>query len=143
MDHIDYLAAEQSAQLKRRLDSIEKRLSPWMKENGIAISHHDDYAISLGVNLNWEASGYRGNIAIVFRHTPRRFDVGVIKTHDVDRRRYYKREKLYDEVSIEEIEKNLIEIMDRALAKWQSWSESGLSDYLDMPPLHSSRVTRE
>jgi hypothetical protein len=108
--------------LKTQLSRINSKLTVTF-DRLVQQHRHDD---SDFLNLNFSISKsdpFLGNLSILFEDLSqgKTFSVKIIKTIDLSRKRYFKKADIRTGISLEEIELNYQELINKALLMYDSW----------------------
>jgi hypothetical protein len=85
-----------------------------------------DYLVLNYTVINDQA--YLGNLAIMFKDEPGewRFDISIVKALDQNGIRYFKKNKIADQISFSFLERNIQQFVNSALVKYEEWDKAAI-----------------
>jgi hypothetical protein len=123
-------------EIKVKLDSIERIISPMMQMNGFYLNR-----ISYDENLNLDyIQDYQtisGNIGMTYLteksiNKQWRFGFYILKAHDSSNRRHYKTVELPEIYSLEQLEKSYIKLFEECLSIYDKIEMSDLTESIEL-----------
>lgn len=88
----------------------------------------------LGLGYEKKEDAFDGGIGISFDDLPGKptFTLGMIKTYDTEKRRYYKREDVIKCFELSELEKSFEEWMVKAIERYNALTKQDLIEYVEL-----------
>jgi len=127
---------QQFVEFKKRLEQLNATILERYSDQ-LAFTAYYDSPDSLALNYTFiKDNSYQSNLCILFddKSSIHVFNVGVVKSIDVDSIRYAKREVIASRLTIDFISENLAEIISLAIQKYFSWDKQTLlnSERIDL-----------
>lgn len=122
--------------IKSKLILIEKISSPLMQMNGFYLNRIN-YDEGLDLDYISEAGNFKGNIGVTYDEsnsaieTPI-FNFYILKTYDANGQRFYKKEQLGQLCSLEEVEKDFIELFKKCIHIYNSFQREDLTESIEL-----------
>lgn len=128
---------EQFEQIKDRLMSIEVRIDSFLPQIApeFSIDKSHDYESSLSININSKTSGFGGNISIIFKDEAKdeyHFNVGIVKTRKVSNLKFYKKERIFENITLSQVENEIESILSKAFSVFFQWKETDLNESMEV-----------
>ena len=112
------------------LNKIEPYLIDLLVKEKFYPNRGAEDADALAINFNTSKDGFLGNISLIFNDNvlSPSFDLGVIKTFDINSERKFKRKIINSGIRIEDVEKNYKQYFIEVVKIYNSISKAELTD---------------
>lgn len=122
---------EECLKIQEYLTPFEKAITPLMNKWGFELFNTEK--AGLGIQYNYRGQIFLGSIGFIFDdNLPRTFSFWIIKTYDMDEKRYWKRIEILKNVPLSEITSRIQELFEDALDKFNSMQMIDLTEVIDM-----------
>lgn len=118
--------------MELKIDCLLPQMAPGFF---IAKSHY--YESSLSININLKSSGFGGNISLIFKDEANaneeyRFNVGIVKTRRVSNIKFYKKEIIFENITLSQLEDEIESILSKAFSVFFQWTETDLNESMEV-----------
>ena len=123
-------------EIKVKLDSIERIISPMMQMNGFYLNRIS-YDENLNLDYIQDRQSFDGNIGMTYLtdksiNKQWKFGFYILKAHDLSNRRYYKTVELQEIYSLEQLEKSYIKLFEECLSIYDKIEMSDLTESIEL-----------
>ena len=131
-----HLSDEDFKGLEAKLKEVEPTLIAILEKEGFSETSKLDENDALILDFGTEHVNYYGSVGIKYNDLPDsgKFSAYVLKCYDSaeEKRRYYKKELIQTDLTIQDILKDIDNIASRIIQTYQSWQQKDLSEYVNI-----------
>lgn len=128
-----YCLDENFTNLKERLNLLKNKIVSNSENLEEFTRLEDKDYLNLGFTIK-DQKPFHGSFYILYKDVPEQalFDIGVFKSYDIDKKRYFKRTLLEISISLNKIETNYLLLVQKGLAKYISWKKEDLLAHIEI-----------